>query len=89
MKMSLHAAMVHRMDIEIGRVLGQLAVMGALENTVIFFLSDNGATAEMIVRGDGHDRNALPGSERAALLHGARLVHSRQHAVPAAQGLGA
>jgi arylsulfatase A-like enzyme len=61
-KMSLHAAMVHRMDIEIGRVLEQLKAMGAIENTVIFFLSDNGATAEQIVRGDGHDRNAPAGS---------------------------
>jgi len=61
-KMTLHAAMIHRMDIEIGRVIGQLKKMGVLDNTVIFFLSDNGASAEEIIRGDGHDRNAPPGS---------------------------
>jgi arylsulfatase len=61
-KMSLHAAMIHRMDIEIGRVIGQLKKMGALDNTVIFFLSDNGASAEQLIRGDGHDRHAPPGS---------------------------
>jgi len=61
-KMALHAAMIHRMDIEIGRVIGQLRKMGVLDNTVIFFLSDNGASAEQIIRGDGHDRNAPPGS---------------------------
>ena len=61
-KMSLHAAMIHRMDIEIGRVIGQLKKMGVLDNTVIFFLSDNGASAEQIIRGDGHDRRAAPGS---------------------------
>lgn len=61
-KMSLHAAMIHRMDIEIGRVVGQLKKMGALDNTVIFFLSDNGASAEQLIRGDGHDRHAPPGS---------------------------
>ena len=54
-KMAIHAAMVDRMDREIGRVLDQLRAMGTLDNTLIFFLSDNGASAEMMVRGDGHD----------------------------------
>ena len=53
--MAIHAAMVDRMDREIGRVLDQLRAMGALDNTLIFFLSDNGASAEIMVRGDGHD----------------------------------
>jgi len=61
-KMSIHAAMVHRMDTEIGRVVDQLKKMGVFDNTVIFFLSDNGASAEQIIRGDGHDRGAAPGS---------------------------
>ena len=61
-KMAIHAAMVHRMDIEIGRVLDQLRAMNALDNTLVFFMSDNGASAEMMVRGDGHDSNAEPGS---------------------------
>ncbi len=61
-KMALHAAMVHRMDREIGRVVDQVRAMGALEDTVIFFLSDNGADATLMVRGDGHDTEARPGS---------------------------
>ena len=61
-KMALHAAMVTRMDTEIGRVLDQLRSMGALEDTVIFFASDNGACATLMVRGDGHDPKAAPGS---------------------------
>lgn len=61
-KMAVHAAMVHRMDLEIGRVLDQLRAMGALDNTVIFFVSDNGASAEQIIRGDGHDPAAPVGS---------------------------
>ena len=61
-KMSVHAAMIHRMDIEIGRIIDQLKEMDALENTVIFFLSDNGASAEQIIRGDGHDPLAPVGS---------------------------
>jgi arylsulfatase len=60
--MAVHAAMVDRMDREIGRVLAQLKAMGSLDNTVIFFLSDNGASAEMMVRGDGHDPNAECGT---------------------------
>jgi arylsulfatase A-like enzyme len=61
-KMAVHAAMVDRMDREIGRVLAQLRSMGALENTLVIFLSDNGASAEMMVRGDGHDPAAHCGT---------------------------
>jgi len=59
-KMTLHAAMIHRMDIEIGRVIGQLKKMGVLDNTVIFFLSDNGASAEQIIRGTGTTATRRP-----------------------------
>ena len=69
-KMAIHAAMIHRMDTEIGRVLAQLKAMGAFDNTVIFFLSDNGASAEQIIRGDRHDRTAPPGSARTYLSIG-------------------
>ena len=61
-KMAIHAAMVDRMDREIGRVVAQLRAMGALENTLVFFLSDNGASAEIMVRGDGHDPHAECGT---------------------------
>ncbi len=61
-KMSIHAAMVDRMDQEIGRVLDQIRAMDALENTLIFFLSDNGSSAEIMVRGGGHDQSAPLGS---------------------------
>ena len=66
-RMAIHAAMVDRMDREIGRVLDQLQTMKALDNTVIFFLSDNGASAESLVRGDGHDQTAPPGSGQTFL----------------------
>lgn len=61
-KMAIHAAMIDRMDQEIGRVIAQLESMNALENTLILFLSDNGASAEIMVRGDGHDPGKEPGS---------------------------
>lgn len=61
-KMAVHAAMIHRMDMEIGRVLEQIKSMGVLDNTLIIFISDNGASAEQIIRGDGHDPKAPVGS---------------------------
>ena len=70
MKMAIHAAMIDRMDREIGRVLEQLKAMGAVENTLIFFASDNGASAEQIVRGDGHDQAAPAGSAKTFLCLG-------------------
>jgi len=69
-KMALHAAMIERMDREIGRVLDQLRAMGAYENTVVMFVSDNGASAEQIIRGDLHDKAAKPGSWRSYLCLG-------------------
>lgn len=69
-KMAIHAAMVHRMDIEIGRVVERLKAMGVFDDTVIFFLSDNGASAEQINRGDKHDPRAAPGSAGSFLCLG-------------------
>ena len=61
-KMAIHAAMVDRMDRDIGKVIDQLVAMKSLENTLVMFMSDNGASAEQIIRGDGHDPAASPGS---------------------------
>jgi arylsulfatase A-like enzyme len=69
-KMAIHAAMVDRMDREIGRVLDQLRAMGAFENTIILFASDNGASAEIMVRNGGHDPEAAPGSAASYLCLG-------------------
>lgn len=69
-KMEIHAAMVSGMDREIGRVLEQLRAMHAADDTVVFFLSDNGADASMLVRGDGHDPAAAPGSAASFLALG-------------------
>jgi arylsulfatase len=69
-KMAIHAAMIDRMDQEIGRILAQLKAMGAFENTIIFFASDNGASAEIMVRNGGHDPAAPPGSAATYLCLG-------------------
>ncbi len=61
-KMAIHAAMIDRMDREIGRVLDTLQTLGALSNTLVLFASDNGASAEFLNRGDRHDASAAAGS---------------------------
>jgi arylsulfatase len=45
-RMAIYAAMVDRMDQNIGRVTANLRARGELDNTLILFLSDNGACAE-------------------------------------------
>ncbi len=69
-KMEIHAAMVTCMDRQIGRVLDQLHAMNADDNTLVLFLSDNGASAEIAMRGDGHDPTARPGSAATFLSLG-------------------
>lgn len=48
LRMAVYAAMIDRMDQNIGRVVAQLEKMGELNNTLIFFLSDNGGCHEEI-----------------------------------------
>jgi len=69
-KMAIHAAMVDRLDREVGRVLARVRATGAFRNTITFFLSDNGADATLLVRGEGHDRAAPPGSAKSFLCLG-------------------
>jgi arylsulfatase len=62
--------MIDRMDREIGRFIKQLKQMRQFENTLIFFASDNGASAEIMVRNGGHDPTAEPGSAATYLCLG-------------------
>ena len=60
--MAVHAAMVDRMDQGIGKIIQALKETGQLNNTLIVFLSDNGASAEVAANyGPGFDR---PGETR-------------------------
>jgi arylsulfatase A-like enzyme len=55
--MAVHAAMIDRMDQGIGRIIDVLRESGELDNTLIIFLSDNGASPEDCSRyGPGFDR---------------------------------
>lgn len=60
--MAVHAAMIDRMDQGIGRIIQALKETGELDNTLVLFLSDNGASPENAMRyGPGFDR---PGRTR-------------------------
>jgi arylsulfatase A-like enzyme len=55
--MAIHAAMIDCMDQGIGRIINALKQTGQLDNTLIVFLSDNGASAESAPGyGPGFDR---------------------------------
>jgi arylsulfatase A-like enzyme len=51
-RMEAYAAQVVSLDRAIGRVLDTLEAQGALEDTLVLFLSDNGASAEELPIGD-------------------------------------
>ncbi len=48
-RMAVYAAMVEAMDAEIGRVVAHLKQTGQYDNTLIFFMSDNGADGNSIL----------------------------------------
>lgn len=48
LKMAVYAAMVDRMDQNIGRLIERLEELDELDNTLILFLSDNGGCAEIL-----------------------------------------
>lgn len=62
--MEVHAAMVDRMDQGVGRIISKLKERGELDNTVVIFLSDNGASPERGYKPGfdrvGHKRNGDP-----------------------------
>jgi len=48
LKMAVYAAMIDRMDQNIGRVLAKFQELGRLDNTLVVFLADNGGCAENV-----------------------------------------
>src|SRR5512137_413920 len=53
--MEVYAAMVDRMDQGIGRIIEELKQQGRFDNTLIFFLEDNGGCAEQMGRTSNTD----------------------------------
>ncbi len=62
LRMQIHAAMVDRVDQNVGRVLKQIETSGQLSNTLILFLVDNGASHENPGKRGPRDVNAPMGT---------------------------
>ena len=97
-RMAVYAAMADRMDWNIGRVVADLRGHGQLDDTLILFLSDNGACAEWDPFGfDGASgpRNVLHAGPALDAMGGpgdlpqlrVRLGERLQHPVPVVQAL--
>lgn len=70
MRMAVYAAMVENMDQNIGRLVQDLKERGELENTLILFLSDNGACAEWEPYGFDLDASEYTGKKRGYGING-------------------
>jgi arylsulfatase len=78
-RMAVYAAMITCMDRNIGRVIDELKKTGELDNTLILFLSDNGACAEWDPFGfDGSSgpKNTLHTGVRLEAMGGPGTYHS-------------
>ncbi|MVN92331.1 arylsulfatase [Mucilaginibacter aquatilis] len=64
-KMAVYAAMIDRMDQNIGRIKQAIRESGEENNTVIMFLSDNGASSESI-KGPGFTPEMLAANQKPA-----------------------
>ncbi|MBI5833307.1 MAG: arylsulfatase [Armatimonadetes bacterium] len=58
--MEVYAAQVEMMDAAVGRLVEALRASGALDNTLILFMQDNGACAEAVGRGGNERRGTQP-----------------------------
>jgi arylsulfatase len=66
LKMAVYAAQVDRMDQGIGRIVKKLDELGATENTLVMFLSDNGGDAQP----EGSTKDVPPGPKESAHIYG-------------------
>ncbi len=67
LRMAVYAAMIDAMDRNIGRLLQTLKDVGADDNTVVFFLSDNGGCAEEPGGRDPKQRHPGPKDDYVAV----------------------
>ncbi|MSR65758.1 MAG: arylsulfatase [Pedosphaera sp.] len=68
--MQAYAAMVTRMDAGVGKLVAALEKNGQLENTIIFFLQDNGACAEPVAHENPESYQLKPGAPDTYLGYG-------------------
>jgi arylsulfatase len=69
-KMALFAAIVDRLDQNVGRVIDRLQQLGELDNTLLVFLSDNGGTKETGLFGIKGETNTVANYEQWARAGG-------------------
>ena len=65
-KMETHAAMIDRLDQGVGQIIEALKKAKTLDNTIIIFLADNGASPEIV---------NLPGYDRPSQTRDGRTMH--------------
>ncbi|MFZ5830161.1 MAG: arylsulfatase [Planctomycetota bacterium] len=74
--MAVYAGMVDRLDWNIGRIVEHLRKTGQLDNTLIFFCSDNGACHEtMSPARSQHEKQFKPWQVESYLLYGFGWAH--------------
>jgi arylsulfatase A-like enzyme len=66
--MAIYAAMIDRIDFNVGKLVDHLKERGVLDNTLIFFLSDNGGNAES--GPNGRYEGKRPGSANSTVFLG-------------------
>lgn len=64
-KRRTYAAMVHRLDVNVGRIMDEVKANGLLENTIIVFISDNGGPVD-----SNASNNAPFNGQKGILLEG-------------------
>ena len=69
-RMEIYAAMVDELDQAVGRVIQQLKDSGEFDNTVIFFLSDNGAEGRDVPTGLGEGTLETMGAAQTYVQYG-------------------
>ncbi|GAB3918516.1 arylsulfatase [Larkinella terrae] len=70
-RMAVYAAQISRMDQNIGKLVDQLKKSGQLDNTLLVFLSDNGACQEGGVLGGGQIADINVPAKSGAISYGA------------------
>lgn len=73
MRMAVYAAQIDIMDQGIGRIVQKLEALGELENTLILFLSDNGACAEFISSGKNKEVTGMADTFESYRIHWANV----------------
>ncbi|HYW79723.1 MAG TPA: sulfatase-like hydrolase/transferase, partial [Thermoguttaceae bacterium] len=71
--MAVHAAMVDRLDQGVGRIVAKLDQLGELDNTLILFFSDNGASPERMSN-PGFDRPSRTRDGREIVYRGTDVL---------------